>query len=182
MDLHDASDIRVTGLNNLHDASALCYHARVLGRLYENQECSAARALELVGERWSLLILRDALFRGYVRFTDFQRSLGVAPNILAKRLESIVEAGIMDARPSAANADHGEYDLTPKVPDIKPVVMALTAWGDKWIEPGRAVFEHSGCGGIVEQRFHCTVCGPVQKVSRVGARARARRATRKPSR
>jgi len=147
----------------------------VLGKLYENQECSAARALEIVGERWSLLILRDALFRGYVRFSDFERSLGVAPNILAKRLESLVAAGIMEARPS-------EYVLTPKGLDFKPVVIALTAWGDKWIEPGPAVFEHTGCGGIVEQRFHCTVCGPVQKVGRVGARARARRATKKPSR
>jgi DNA-binding HxlR family transcriptional regulator len=166
----------------LHDASAVCYDGEVLGRLYENQECSAARALELVGERWSLLVLRDAIFRGYVRFSDFQRSLGVAPNILARRLERLVEAGIMEARPSAGNADHRDYVLTQKGMDFKPVVIALTAWGDKWIGPGPAVFEHSGCGGVVEQRFHCTVCGPVQKAGRVGARARARRATKKPSR
>ena len=154
----------------------------MLGRLYENQECSAARALELVGERWSLLILRDALFRGYVRFTDFQRSLGVAPNILAKRLEGLVEAGIMEARPSASNADHREYFLTQKGLDFKPVVIALTAWGDKWIEPGPAVFEHSGCGGVVEQKLQCTICGPVARVSHVGARARARRAPKKSPR
>jgi DNA-binding HxlR family transcriptional regulator len=147
----------------------------MLGRLYENQECSAARALELVGERWSLLILRDALFRGYVRFSDFQRSLGLAPNILAKRLESLVEAGIMELRSS-------EYVLTQKGLDFKPVVIALTAWGDKWVEPGPAVFEHSGCGGVVEQRLECAVCGPVSKVSHVGARARTRRAAKKQSR
>jgi DNA-binding HxlR family transcriptional regulator len=154
----------------------------VLGRLYENQECSAARALELVGERWSLLILRDALFRGFVRFTDFQRSLGVAPNILTKRLESLVEAGIMEARTSASNADHREYVLTQKGLDFKPVVIALTAWGDKWVSPGPAVFEHSGCGGVVEQKLQCTVCGPVSKVGHVGARARTRGAAKKQSR
>lgn len=60
-------------------------------------ECSAARALEVVGESWSLLILRDALFRGYTRFGDFERSLGIAPNILAKRLEGFVAAGVSRA-------------------------------------------------------------------------------------
>lgn len=154
----------------------------MLGRLYETQDCSAARALEIVGERWSLLILRDALFRGYVRFTDFQRSLGVAPNILAKRLDSLVDDGIMEARPSASNADHREYVLTQKGLDFKPVVIALTAWGDKWIEPGPAVFEHTGCGGVVEQKLQCAVCGPVSKVSHVGARARAHRTAKKRSR
>ena len=152
----------------------------MLGRLYETQDCSAARALEVVGERWSLLILRDALFRGYVRFSDFERSLEVAPNILQKRLESLVEYGIMEERP-AANSSHREYVLTPKGHDFKPVVIALTAWGDKWVEPGPAVFEHNGCGGVVEQQLHCSTCGPVSKVSRVGARAR-RRATKKRSR
>ena len=151
----------------------------MLGRLYESQECSAARALEVVGERWSLLILRDALFRGYVRFSDFERSLAVAPNILQKRLESLVRDGIMETR-AAENSDHREYVLTPKGHDFKPVVMALTAWGDKWVEPGPAVFEHSGCGGVVEQQLHCSACGPVP-VRRIGARAR-RRAAKKRSR
>ena len=71
----------------------------MLGRLYENQDCSAARALELVGERWSLLILRDAMFRGSTRFSEFQKSLGVATNILAKRLEGLVQGGLMERRP-----------------------------------------------------------------------------------
>jgi DNA-binding HxlR family transcriptional regulator len=145
----------------------------MLGRLYENQACSAARALEIVGERWSLLILRDALFRGFTRFSDFQRSLGLAPNVLANRLERFVEAGIMDARPASLNSEHREYVLTPKGLDFKPTVIALTEWGDRWVAPGPAVFEHSGCGGTVEQRFRCTVCGASPRMTEVHARARA---------
>ena len=64
----------------------------MLGRLYENQECSATRTLELVGERWSLLILRDAMFRNFTRFSQFQKSLGIATNVLTRRLEGFVEA------------------------------------------------------------------------------------------
>src|SRR4030095_14632289 len=107
----------------------------MLGRLYENQQCSAARALEIVGERWSLLILRDALFRGTTRFSDFQRSLGLAPNVLANRLESFVEAGIMAARPASPNSDHREYVLTSKGLDFQPPKLALAEWGRKCVTP-----------------------------------------------
>jgi DNA-binding HxlR family transcriptional regulator len=144
----------------------------MLGHRYDNQTCSAARALELVGERWSLLILRDALFRGYTRFSDFQRSLGIAPNILAKRLESFVEAGIMEARPSAPGSEPVGYVLTPKGLDFKPTIIALTAWGDRWVTPGPAVFEHAGCGGVVEQQLRCAACGAVPGPADVRARAR----------
>ena len=80
----------------------------MLGRLYENQDCSAARTLEVVGERWSLLILRDAMFGGFTRFSQFQKSLGIATNILAKRLEGFVAAGLMEQpRSSGAQAAGG---------------------------------------------------------------------------
>jgi DNA-binding HxlR family transcriptional regulator len=125
----------------------------MLGRLYENQDCSAARTLEVVGERWSLLILRDAMFRRSARFSEFERSLAVAPNILAKRLTGFVEAGIMEAR------DGGEYHLTEKGLDLKPVIIALTAWGDKWIGPGPIVYVHEGCGGEIGQNLRCAACG-----------------------
>src|SRR2546422_3846934 len=95
----------------------------MLGHLYETQNSSAARALEVVGERWSPLILRDALFRRMTRFSDFQRSLGLAPNILAKRLELFTAGGIMDARPGPATG-HREYVLTAKGRDLEPVVIA----------------------------------------------------------
>lgn len=111
----------------------------MLGRLYENQDCSAARALELVGERWSLLILRDAMFRNSTRFVQFQKSLGLATNILAKRLEGFVAAGLMERR-QAAPGDQPEYLLTRKGMELKPVIMALTEWGDKWLRPGPIVY------------------------------------------
>lgn len=107
----------------------------MLGRLYENQDCSASRALELIGERWSPLILRDAMFAGHTRFSQFQKSLGVATNILAKRLEDFVQAGVMEHRPGAAG-EQAEYVLTRKGLELLPVIVALTEWGDKWVRRG----------------------------------------------
>jgi DNA-binding HxlR family transcriptional regulator len=143
----------------------------MLGRLYEGQICSAARTLELVGERWSLLIIRNAMFVGMTRFTDFQRSLGVAPNILTKRLGEFVEAGIFELRANDAGG-HAEYALTEKGLDLKPVILALTAWGDRWAAPdGRPVtFEHQGCGGRVALRMECTRCGETPPAEGVIAR------------
>ena len=88
-----------------------------------------------MGERWSLLILRDAMFGGLTRFSQFQKSLGVATNILARRLEDFVDAGLMEHRPGAAG-EQAEYVLTRKGLELKPVIIALTAWGDKWVRPG----------------------------------------------
>ncbi|MEO8550260.1 MAG: helix-turn-helix domain-containing protein [Kofleriaceae bacterium] len=117
----------------------------MLGHLYERQNCSAARALELVGERWSLLILRDAMFRGSTRFSQFQESLGIASNVLAKRLESFVDAGLMTR---SHGAEHPDYTLTKKGLDLKQVIIALTEWGDRWITPGPVIF----CAGPDGQR------------------------------
>ena len=131
----------------------------MLGRTYDKEVCSAARALELVGERWSLLILRNAAFDGMTRFTDFQKSLDIAPNVLAARLSHFVETGIMatsdgpDGRPT--------YHLTKKGLDFKHIIIALTEWGDRWAAPDGAptVYEHEGCGGRVRQRLKCKECG-----------------------
>src|SRR5690242_7037611 len=100
----------------------------MLGRRYEGQICSAAWTLEIVGERWSLLILRNAMFTGMTRFSQFQHSLGVAPNILAKRLTEFVEAGLFELRPGEGGR-HAEYLLTAKGLDLKPVIVALSEWG-----------------------------------------------------
>jgi len=121
----------------------------VLGNRYENQECSAARALELVGERWSLLILRDAMFRKYTRFSQFKQ-LGVATNILAKRLEGFVAAGLMAHRQPEGPGEQAEYLLTQKGLEMKPAIIALTAWGDKWVRPGPVVYRHAADGRPVE--------------------------------
>src|SRR5215218_675490 len=112
----------------------------MLGRLYENQDCSAARALELVGERWSLLILRDAMFRHFTRFSQFQKSLGIATNVLAKRLEDFVAAGLMERRQPGAPGEPADYLLTEKGLELKPVIIALTEWGDRWLRPGPVAY------------------------------------------
>lgn len=92
----------------------------------------------MVGERWSLLILRDAMFSGFTRFSQFQKSLGIATNILAKRLEGFVVAGLME-QPRSSGAQAEEYLLTQKGLELKPVIIALTEWGDKWLQPGPVV-------------------------------------------
>jgi DNA-binding HxlR family transcriptional regulator len=136
----------------------------MLGRTYERENCSAARALEVVGERWSLLIIRDAMFRGSTRFTEFQRQLGIAPNILASRLERFVESGLMVTRPlggATGDQETREYVLTPKGRDLVPVIIALTAWGDRWSAPDGPpiIYVHEGCGGEVHQQLRCESCG-----------------------
>ena len=88
--------------------------------------CSIARALEVVGERWSLLIVRDALFAGVTRFGDFQHNLGVATNILRARLDAFVETGIMERRRYSERPEQFEYVLTDKGRDLAPALVALT--------------------------------------------------------
>ncbi len=134
------------------------YIGRMLGRTYDREVCSAARALEIAGERWSLLILRNAAFAGMTRFTDFQKRLGVAPNVLAARLEFFVGEGLMTVSP--APTGYGEYHLTKKGLDFKPVIVALTEWGDRWAAPEGAPirYEHEGCGGHVRLSLLCEDC------------------------
>jgi len=124
----------------------------------------------MVGERWSLLILRNAAFEGMTRFTDFQKSLGVAPNVLAARLEHFVETGLMTM--SDGSEGRPTYHLTKKGIDFKPVIIALTDWGDRWAAPDGApiVYEHEGCGGRVRQRMKCKRCGERLQAQDVSAR------------
>jgi len=100
--------------------------------------CPVARSVDLVGDRWSLLIVRDA-FDGIRRFTDFQRNLGVARNILADRLRRLVEAGILAVQPTAAGGAYQEYVLTARGARLFPVVVALRQWGEgELFAPGEA--------------------------------------------
>ena len=144
----------------------------MLGRTYEAQVCSAARTLELVGERWSLLILRDALYRGTTRFLDFQRDLGVASNILAKRLDGFVAAGLMEHRRYSERPEHHEYLLTDKGRELQPVIIALTAWGDRWAAPDGPpiLYEHAHCGGAIHTQLRCSTCGDLRTSAEVVVR------------
>lgn len=135
----------------------------MLGRTYDRQVCSIARTLEVVGERWSLLIVRDALFAHVTRFNDFQHNLGVATNVLTTRLESLVAAGVMERGKGGGRAGQGEYLLTNKGRDLAPALIALTAWGDRWASPEGPpiLYHHAGCGGRIRQRLECAKCGDI---------------------
>lgn len=97
---------------------------------YQHLNCSVAQALDTIGERWALLIMRDALF-GAKRFVQFERSLGIARNILTARLNMLVEEGLLEKR-TAAETNHPEYVLTQAGRDLEPVLLAITHWGDKY--------------------------------------------------
>ena len=102
----------------------------MLGNEYEGQICSIARSLELVGERWTLLVVRE-IFHGRRKFSEMQRSLGVARNVLTARLQRMVDEGIVERRPYSERPERYEYFLTEKGLDLWPVMIALMHWGDQ---------------------------------------------------
>jgi DNA-binding HxlR family transcriptional regulator len=96
--------------------------------------CPIARSLEHVGEWWSILILRDA-FAGATRFDDFQKSLGIAPNMLTRRLKTLVDSGLLEKRLYSKKPARHEYVLTQKGRDFRPVLWTLIAWGNEYFAP-----------------------------------------------
>jgi DNA-binding HxlR family transcriptional regulator len=104
---------------------------------FAEARCPIARSIDVVGEWWSFLILRDA-FRGVRRFDDFQASLGIARNMLSRRLKRLVEAGLLETRPYSERPLRHEYRLTEKGRDFYPVLMTLMAWGNRWVRRERS--------------------------------------------
>src|SRR5919197_6007881 len=104
----------------------------MLKRDYEGQDCSIARALEVGGERWTLLIIRDA-FLGLRRFDDFQQSLGIARNVLTDRLNRLVDEGIFERVRYSERPERHEYRLTQKGRDLQVALAGLRQWGDKHV-------------------------------------------------
>jgi DNA-binding HxlR family transcriptional regulator len=133
----------------------------MLPRTYETQVCSIARALEVLGDRWTFLVLRDAFSR-VRRFEDFQRRLGVARNVLTDRLNRLVEEDILQRVPYQERPVRFEYRLTQKGLDLWPVIMMLLQFGDRYyLAPGGApiVVRHRDCGGEVTGHLTCAKCG-----------------------
>jgi DNA-binding HxlR family transcriptional regulator len=133
----------------------------MLPRTYENQVCSVARALEVLGDRWTLLVLRDAFSR-IRRFEDFQRSLGVARNVLTDRLNRLVDEGILKRVPYQDRPVRFEYRLTEKGRSLWPVMMTLMQWGDRYYgepEGPPVIVRHRDCGGEVTGHLSCSKCG-----------------------
>ncbi len=122
--------------------------------------CSIGRAMDLLGERWTMLILREA-FWGVRRFTELQRNLGIARNILSARLQALVAAGILERRLYHEEPERYEYVLTQKGRDLYPAIVAIMRWGDKHLSEGQApplVLRHS-CGGDAAPHLACAHCG-----------------------
>ncbi|GAB1614884.1 MULTISPECIES: helix-turn-helix domain-containing protein [unclassified Pseudomonas] len=97
-----------------------------------NGQCPVARALEVLGDRWALMILRDA-FDGLRRFSEFQKNLGLAKNILASRLKLLVESGLLALQPASDGSAYKEYVLTEKGRSVFPLVIALRQWGEQFL-------------------------------------------------
>jgi DNA-binding HxlR family transcriptional regulator len=121
--------------------------------------CSVARTLEVVGERWTMLVLREAFF-GVRRFNDFQRHLGAPRNVLTARLQTLVEAGVLRREPyrEAGSRERFEYRLTPAGLELLPSLVALMQWGDHHLADdagGPVVVRHHGCGAPVEAVLAC---------------------------
>ncbi|GAA3469146.1 winged helix-turn-helix transcriptional regulator [Nonomuraea roseola] len=143
----------------------------MLGKTYESQECSIARSLEVIGERWSPLIIRDALFAGATRFSDFQRNLGIATNILKARLDGFVSAGIMTRHRYSEQPELHEYLVTDKGRALAPALVALSEWGDRWATDGEPpiLYTHAVCGTGVIQQTVCAHCGRVDDPAEIQA-------------
>jgi DNA-binding HxlR family transcriptional regulator len=123
--------------------------------------CSVARALSVVGDRWTLLILRD-LFLGSHRFEQFEASLRASPHLISTRLRKLVDHGILERLAYREKPVRHEYRLTEKGRDLYPVIAGLLGWGDRWMadEDGPPVtLVHEKCGHRTNPELHCSECG-----------------------
>ena len=137
----------------------------MLPKTYAGQgDCSIARALEIVGERWTLLILRDAFF-GVRRFSDFHAHLDAPRTVLSSRLQGLVEMGVLERRPDPRQAGGRTlYELTPAGRGLWPAIYALGAWGARYAcghDGPRVLFRHEECGQPLADTARCETCGRV---------------------
>jgi DNA-binding HxlR family transcriptional regulator len=145
----------------------------MLPRTYEGQNCSIARTLELVGERWTMLVIREA-FLGRRRFDELAERLGIARNVLTDRLKRLVEEGVLEKVPYQERPQRFEYRLTAKGVDLWPVMVALLQYGDRHYAPHGPPMRltHRDCGGELDDRRICKACGEKLQAQHVQALAR----------
>jgi DNA-binding HxlR family transcriptional regulator len=129
---------------------------------FADMHCSVAQCLEVVGEWWSMLIIRD-VFLGVCRFDEFQERLGISRNILQQRLSGLVDAGVLVKVPYSDHPPRFDYRLTDKGRDLWPVLTTMRQWGDKYAAPAGAPIQvtHKACGEITEAVLVCSSCGEV---------------------
>jgi DNA-binding HxlR family transcriptional regulator len=133
----------------------------VLKRDYDTQVCSIARALEVIGERWSLLIMRS-VFLGIYRFDDLLADLGITRSVLTARLGHLVEEGVLERVPYQDRPRRYEYKATEKGWKLLPAIVHLMRWGDEYYPDEHGlprVIEHAGCGGAPDDNLLCDRCG-----------------------
>ena len=126
---------------------------------FSDMHCSVAQTLEVVGEWWTLLILRD-VFLGVTRFDEFQERLGISRNVLNQRLGHLIEHGVLVKVPYSEHPPRFDYRLTDKGRDLWPVITTLRQWGDKYASPDGPPLEliHNPCGQVAEVQLTCTHC------------------------
>jgi DNA-binding HxlR family transcriptional regulator len=147
----------------LLDATDCAKITLLLRRDYPAVDSPVAKALEVVGERWSLLIVR-AVMHGNRRFGAMQESLGIARNVLSARLQRLVDEEILERRAYSENPPRYEYFLTQKGLDLWPALIALLHWGERYSpdpDGPRRLIVHKECGGEVNERGICEACGKV---------------------
>jgi DNA-binding HxlR family transcriptional regulator len=129
----------------------------MLGKDYERQDCALARALEVIGERWTLLIVRDA-FYGVRRFNDFHAHLDIPKAVLSDRLTGLVGDGILERVPDPQHAGRHLYELTEAGRDLWPVVNSLLVWGGRHRHTNSRLFKHAACGTVLDDSGYCATC------------------------
>jgi DNA-binding HxlR family transcriptional regulator len=132
----------------------------MLGRTYEGQNCSIAKSLELIGERWTMLIVRE-VFLGNRRFDEMAARLDIARNVLTARLTRLVDEGVLTKVRYQERPERFEYRLTEKGIDLWPVIVSLLQFGDRHYAPDGPpmVLIHKDCGGQVDEHRTCDTCG-----------------------
>jgi DNA-binding HxlR family transcriptional regulator len=151
----------------------------MLGKDYSEQDCSLARALEVVGERWTLLVIRDA-FYGVRRFNDFQAHLDIPKAVLADRLNGLVGDGLLERVPDSEHAGRHLYELTGRGRDLWPVLYGLITWGASGPAGNSRTFRHAACNSELDARGFCPRCQvvpPPEDVVIEPKRGRRRRRT-----
>jgi DNA-binding HxlR family transcriptional regulator len=138
---------------------------------FARMHCSLARGLELIGDWWSPLIIRD-LFLGVARFDELVEDLGISRNLLTRRLAALADKGVVEREAYQRRPTRYEYRLTAAGRDLVPAILALTAWGDRWARPKEGspiLFVHKVCGRRFEPKVVCSECGEAIRVETVAA-------------
>jgi DNA-binding HxlR family transcriptional regulator len=143
------------------------YTHRMQRTQFGEMACSIARTMDVIGEPWSPLIVRN-IFIGITRFDQLAESLGISRKVLAERLRWLTQAGVLERREYSDHPPRYEYVLTTKGLELVQVLMVMVAWGDKWLAGAAgppALYRHHACGQISHAELRCSVCGEAMRAT-----------------